>query len=382
MNPASFDIPDFVETDPKQHSGLEAMSEKFVTVYTNPATCVRHRISVTYRFNDTHPPAIENQLLRSPGFQDEDEKKKVLEWLYSRELTPNSKKMWPRVTGLEFHTSASRELQWKYYEDIEEDRKDEIIPCSDFPEHIPKIDSLELTDEEYEAFNLRIVVYNGRTCIVKLIYDCGRSFRAELAARIKIGKALHISDMVGVVVCDSLDGQQYIHGMLLEYYPNGDLRCVLRWSHPPVEPRLKERWAVQIAHGISSIHAVGVVHSDIRCSNIVIDDDNNARIIDISNRTAMMHGWYSPLDNWKDPRFDIYSLGVTVWEIIRDGDDLPGFLVELPIDRRGEMVSKEMKQVVEDCVVLFADKRPSLAKVIELLGRSNVCGCGRRPSNE
>jgi hypothetical protein len=61
----------------------------------------------------------------------------------------------------------------------------------------------------------------------------------------------------------------------------------------------------------------------------------------------------------------------------------PGIGVELPIDRRGETVSKEMKQVVEDCVVLFAEKKLLLAKVIELFGSSNVCGCGRRhPSNE
>jgi serine/threonine protein kinase len=120
---------------------------------------------------------------------------------------------------------------------------------------------------------------------------------------------------------------------------------------------------------------VGVIHGDLRCENVVVDENDNALIIDISDGWGYMVGWNAVLDDREDPRRDIYSIGVTIWELIHDGEDPPGISIALPIDWRGKQFGDNIEQLVEECVVEFADKRPSLAKVIETLGGSVMCGC-------
>jgi serine/threonine protein kinase len=163
--------------------------------------------------------------------------------------------------------------------------------------------------------------------------------------------------------------------MLFEYLPNRSLKEVLQCSNPPIEPAIKERWAAQIAHGIASIHHAGVVHGDLGCQNIMVDEDNDILIIDISNGFACRDGYYPISDRWCNPSCDVYSLGVVIWELIHDAEELPGIGCELPIDSRGEKYSKSFVSLIEDCHVEFADKRASLSSVIDRLGGSDKCGC-------
>ena len=67
------------------------------------------------------------------------------------------------------------------------------------------------------------------------------------------------------------------------------------------------------------MHKVGFVHRDIKSSNIIIDEDDSIRIIDLASR-----GHTNP---WRDPECnknklynnnlsqDIHSFGIVLWEL-------------------------------------------------------------------
>jgi serine/threonine protein kinase len=284
--------------------------QKLTTLYKNPLSHTQLQISVGYRYNETFPSAIENQLLRSSEYEEWEQKKKALVPLFTRVLESSCHKIWLTVTGLEFRTVADDgELAWKTFED-----KEEIlarIPASDIPPHVTMIDISELTDVSDLSGSVYTAEYQDKTHAVKIHEESYQNtdFRAEVEARIRMGKLPHVVGMIGLVINNfRVPDRSYVQGILIEYCPKGTLKSLLRASDPPVEPSIKKRWAAQIAHGISAIHGAGLIHGDLRCENVVVDENEDARIIDISNGSAFMMGWHPVLDRVDDPRRDVYGL--------------------------------------------------------------------------
>jgi serine/threonine protein kinase/Flp pilus assembly protein TadD len=125
------------------------------------------------------------------------------------------------------------------------------------------------------------------------------------------------------------DAQRYF--ITMEYVSGEDLRSFLRRAR-----RLDTGTAVSIAkqvcEGLSEAHRQGVVHRDLKPSNIMIDRDGNAKIMDFGiarslkgrgmTGPGMMIGtpeYMSPEQvegQDTDPRSDIYSLGVILYEMV------------------------------------------------------------------
>lgn len=86
--------------------------------------------------------------------------------------------------------------------------------------------------------------------------------------------------------------QMVISGILLEYYSGGSLQRVLN------EKRVREfdweRWAVQIGNALDIFHRAKKTHMDIKPSNIVLDNEGNAVLIDISGIGGVTHEWRAP----------------------------------------------------------------------------------------
>ena len=58
------------------------------------------------------------------------------------------------------------------------------------------------------------------------------------------------------------------------------------------------------------------------CRNVLVDDDNNAKIINIINGEELTEGW-AP-ESSRFPTWDIYNLYITLWELAHDSRSLVG----------------------------------------------------------
>lgn len=108
-----------------------------------------------------------------------------------------------------------------------------------------------------------------------------------------------------------------------------DMETFLKNNEVPREPTIK-KWFFQALSAISCLHNNNIIHCDIKPNNIVLDTNNNLKLIDFtfsviktnSNQTfkkTVGCKTYSPPEilsksKWSNP-IDIWSLGCTFYEI-------------------------------------------------------------------
>lgn len=83
-----------------------------------------------------------------------------------------------------------------------------------------------------------------------------------------------------------------ISGVLLEYYSGGSLQHVL--DEQRIEDFPWERWPIQIGTALHYFHMAKKTHMDLKPSNVVIDGDGNAILIDVSGIGDITHEWRAP----------------------------------------------------------------------------------------
>jgi hypothetical protein len=252
--------------------------ERINTQYHCPLSHTKLQYSIRYRFNESVPSAIENKLLRWPEYESIEAKLALLVPI-CRNILETCPKIWLTVTGIELYTTEDNTLQWRVFED-----KDEVltrIPTADLPQHVVKVDISDL--EKISMLNHIVFTadYDYETYVLKLHRASHQEhdFPAEVMARIKAAGLPHINEMEAVVVNNRYDPERsYVEGILLQYCQRGSLESVLKESDPPIDAVTKKRWAAQIAHGIAALHGVGLLHGDLRCGNIVIDDKTTHKL--------------------------------------------------------------------------------------------------------
>jgi serine/threonine protein kinase/CheY-like chemotaxis protein/Tfp pilus assembly protein PilF len=141
-----------------------------------------------------------------------------------------------------------------------------------------------------------------------------------------------------------LNEEQGAHYITMEYVPGEDLKSMIKMTgHLGIGKAVVI--AKQVCEGLAEAHKLGVVHRDIKPQNIMIDREGSARIMDFGiarslkaegiTEVGAMVGtpeYMSPEQvegKEIDPRSDIYSLGVTLYEMVTGR--LP-FKGESPLD--------------------------------------------------
>jgi len=147
-------------------------------------------------------------------------------------------------------------------------------------------------------------------------------FRNELTTARKIRH----KNVCGMYDLGEHEGTYFI---TMEYVSGEDLKSLVRRVKFDTGTVIKI--AKQVCEGLSEAHRLGVIHRDLKPSNIMIDKEGSARIMDFGiarlTKTKGITGagvmigtpeYMSPeqVDGKEtDPRSDIYSLGVILYEI-------------------------------------------------------------------
>jgi len=259
------------------------------------------------------------------------------------------------------------------------------------------------------------VVYRGRlsngtpVAVKKILNNLGqaeREFRVEVEA---IGHVRHKNLVRLLGYC--VEGTQRM--LVYEYVNNGNLES---WLHGELSQYSSLTWLARMkillgtAKALSYLHEAiepKVVHRDIKSSNILIDDEFNAKISDfglakmlgagkshIATRVMGTFGYVAPEyanSGLLNEKSDVYSFGVVLLEAITGRDpidyerppnevNLVDWLKMMVANRRSEEVvdpnlerrpsTKELKRALLTalrCIDLNAEKRPSMDQVVRML---------------
>jgi serine/threonine protein kinase len=181
----------------------------------------------------------------------------------------------------------------------------------------------------------------------------------------------------------------------MEYMPKGSLYSLLH-TKTPLDWTVRLKMATEMACGLAYLHAENILHRDIKSQNMLLDDQYHVKLADfglakiktetktISTKpTVGTLAWMAPELFGRKPVFtkksDIYSLGMTLWEIasrkipFEDAADprlIPSFVSngdreDIPADCPPKLAS-----LIAFCWHKEVEKRPSAAEIVEYLESS------------
>lgn len=137
-------------------------------------------------------------------------------------------------------------------------------------------------------------------------------------------------NIVGVYDWGAQDGTYFI---VMEYVDGPSLSRVLR-SDGPFHPRRAAEIAAEVAAGLGFAHSHGVVHRDVKPGNVLLTRSGQAKVTDFGIARALSSSdedltqagsvmgtatYFSPEQAQGlpvDPRSDLYSLGVVLYELV------------------------------------------------------------------
>jgi eukaryotic-like serine/threonine-protein kinase len=164
------------------------------------------------------------------------------------------------------------------------------------------------------------------------------------------------------------------YAISMEYFPSHTLGAELTGEKPlPVGQSV--RYGIDLCHGMAVAHQMGIVHRDLKPANILINDERLLKIVDFGVAAAQREGdaqltktgyvigspkYMAPeqiLGKPIDPRADIYSTGVVLYEMLAGvapytrGDHMAIMYQHvqgkaLPVDEMNPKVPKPLAAIV------------------------------------
>lgn len=181
-----------------------------------------------------------------------------------------------------------------------------------------------------------------------------------------------------------------INYIQLPYYPHGSLFDYIFYPKKSLGENFSRIILRNLLNAISSIHSANIAHLDIKCENILIDDDFNPIIVDFGfaeKDTGFLtefrgtEGFAAPEIYTKLPfngrSCDIFALGVVMFIVVtgempfRSSNRSDGFysmLIENDYEsfwrKRRVKVSENFKSLFNMMVALNPTQRPSIEEIL------------------
>ena len=314
------------------HFRDKSRREKFFVTYAESPTHWR-RVTISLDYRNAPKGSLEEELLKT-RFQ-RDKSARIYEAI--RESLPDIQ-FYDTVTNLKLQTENER-LHVHVVEDLSE-----IIsyPPVRAIGHLNcrRVREEQLVfDSHLSGFVYKVCV-DGRVFIKKEIPgpDTVDEFLYEINALHQLSGSRSVIHFGGVV----LDNKgEHVKGLLISFAEQGALIDVIYDGEGQISWARRERWAKQIVQGLSEIHEAGFVQGDFTLSNIVIDGDDNAKIIDI-NRRGCPVGWEPPevaaliesnqrISMYIGVKSDLFQLGMVLYALATQHDE-PETLRPLSLD--------------------------------------------------
>jgi len=180
-----------------------------------------------------------------------------------------------------------------------------------------------------------------------------------------------------IVTIYELGEENSIPFIAMEYIHGSDVHAVIKGQHE-VSFEQKLRIIVQLCRGLAYAHKAGIVHRDVKPSNIRLTDDNQVKILDFGiarlvTSTTMTSGGmvlgtihYMAPEQIKgahvDRKSDIFAVGIILFEILTtkkpfDGDNTATVLYNIlhepyqkmnpPLDEQFAVIDRVLKKALD-----------------------------------
>jgi serine/threonine protein kinase len=111
-------------------------------------------------------------------------------------------------------------------------------------------------------------------------------------------------------------------GIRLEYATKGGLRHYIQTHGISTEQRFQ--WAEQVTSALAFVHSMNIIHADLTCGNIYLDDSLHVKLLDFCGSsmdgskplTEVTASHRCPGDDLTSIRADLFALGSTLYEIL------------------------------------------------------------------
>lgn len=237
-----------------------------------------------------------------------------------------------------------------------------------------------------DAYSFRVKVHSDTG---KLLFD---KFKEKLIKEAKILSEVHHPYIVNVLEVFEENNTAYI---AMEYIAGNSLKDKLAKEGMLPETEVL-RYIHQIGEALQFVHQKNILHLDIKPSNILIDKDNNARLIDfgVSKRydvgeqetsTTMLtlSKGFASIEQYDNegiqsfsPCPDIYSLGATMYNLLTGKIPTESILrATRPLARPRELnpaISEQTEQVILKAMeIIPANRYQSVEEMMNALGGSD-----------
>ncbi len=255
----------------------------------------------------------------------------------------------------------------------------------------------------YRAYDTKL----GKEVALKVILEAGPSGVERLAREARAAAALRHEAIVSVLHLGEHSGRPYL---VMEYVAGESLGALL--SRKPLPLPRKLEIARDLARALEHAHGRGVIHRDVKPSNVLVDQEGRARLLDFGlarsstdqglTTTGQVLGtplYMSPEQAGGDPTAhgpasDVYSLGAVLYHMLVgrppfEAPSAPSLYKKILVDAvpRPRKLVPELPAALDALVVSCLEKDPRLrpgarevaAKLERALAGAAVASPSRRP---